>query len=258
VTNHPVRDDWFDLVEGSLGAADAERLRAHAAGCDACRAALARIEAAHRASEVAGHALADASAGAEPSPELDARVLAAARAAKSSGPAETRRRRRTPGAWFATAAALAAGLLAVVLWRGHGHRHGAGPFGGALAIVAERGGSAGEMRDAGPTASEGAAVAAELERAVADGRVRLQTAPPPACVAGEQGRGALVDRNGRIRAFFLAVDGTFEVHLYRGDGRPAGAFRIDQAGRATRVPGLNPDTVRAATAGPACGPLRDR
>jgi hypothetical protein len=156
-----------------------------------------------------------------------------------------------------TAAALAAGLLAVVQWRGHGQPRGAGPFGGALAIVAERGGSAGEMRDAGPTAAEGASVAAELERAVTEGLVRLEIAPPPACVAGEQGRGALVDRGGRLRAFLWAVDGAVEVHLYRADGRPAGAFRVDPGGRAMRVPGLAPDAARAA-AGAACGPLRAR
>lgn len=256
---------WLDLAEGTLPAAEASRARAHLAGCDACRRELGRLTAAHRLSVAVGGALRDEAAeDAGPAADLDARILAAAASPPLSGagPAPEiagRGRPPRPGrrrAWIATAAAVAAAAAAFLLLR---PRPGApDPFAAALSGVAERGATAGELRGEGARSAEAAALAAELRGAVAAGRLRIERASPPPCVPGERGRAGAFDGAGRLRAFFWSLDGATEVHLYREDGAPAAAFRVDGAGRVTRVAALASGSARAALVGSACAVLQGR
>jgi anti-sigma factor RsiW len=98
------------LLDGRLDAAARERLDSHLAGCAACRAALARWEAAARALRSLG-----------PTPAPTGLAARAFRAAVAPRPA--------PAPWFAPAArraALAGALAAAAIWIG---------------LLAERGGT---------------------------------------------------------------------------------------------------------------------
>jgi hypothetical protein len=267
VTEHPrLGEIWLDLVEGSLPAAEAERARAHLAGCAECSRELDRLAAVHRLSSAVGGAVrAAATEDAGPGPDLDARVLAAARAAaRASAPraqagAQARLASRPPRrrAWIAAGATVAAAAAAFLALRWPGAGLG-DPFAPALSTVADAGAGAGELRGDGVPSAEGAAIAAEVRTGVAAGRLRVEKASPPPCVPGERGRAAVLDPSGRLRAFFWSLDGATEVHLYREDGAPAAAFRVDASGRVARVPALAGGAARAALVGSACGVLQHR
>lgn len=234
MTQHPPVDElWLDLEEGALPSEEADALRTHLATCAPCSTRYAQLAGAHRASLAAGEALRAASERLAAAPRMSAAELLARAGTAPPRRSPSRRSRWMAGAAFASIAAAAAVALLVV--RDARRAPDVAPIVALLEEAGTHGARAGALRGAGESSSDLATLARDLAGQLTAGQLRIRARSGAPCAPGEVRNALVLDAGGDLRAFVWTVDDVTEIHLYRGDGRTAGAWSRDAGGALSRI-----------------------